>query len=229
MKRFVVGDIHGRATALKEVLKKAKFDYDKDKLIILGDVVDGGSESKEVVEELLKIKNKVFVLGNHDQWFMDSWDFEFEESIYESRNAAYPNYTWISQGGAATIKSYMGGVPQEHKDFFKFAVYYFIEDDMLFVHGGFDVWGGKTVQETPKQTLLWDRDIIEFARKGNQIPGFKTVFIGHTTTQKFGVTTPLKFNNLYMLDCGAGYNGRLCLMNIDTKKYYLSKLQIPVD
>jgi serine/threonine protein phosphatase 1 len=218
MKRFVIGDIHGRATALREVLNKAKFNYAKDKLIILGDVVDGGGESKEAVDELLKIKNKILITGNHDIWFIDS----YKKGIIE--------YIWTSQGGAATIKSYNDGIPESHKKFFEEGIYYHIEDgDKLFVHGGFDVWHNKKVQETSEHILVWDRDIIEFVRKGNTIPNFKEVYIGHTTTQLYGPTEPIKFNNLYLLDCGAGYNGRLCLMNIDTKKHYLSKIQVPVD
>ena len=66
MKRYVIGDIHGNYKALVQVLKKSKFDYKKDTLILIGDVVDGYNESYEVVEELIKIKNKVFILGNHD-------------------------------------------------------------------------------------------------------------------------------------------------------------------
>ena len=64
--RYVLGDVHANYKALKQVLKKSKFDYGKDELIIIGDVVDGYSCSFEVVEELLKIKNKVFIIGNHD-------------------------------------------------------------------------------------------------------------------------------------------------------------------
>ena len=56
MKTFVIGDIHGRFKALKEVLKNSKFDYINDKLIVLGDIVDGGIRTYDVVEELLKIK-----------------------------------------------------------------------------------------------------------------------------------------------------------------------------
>ena len=66
MKRYVVGDIHGNYKALKQVLKRSKFDYEKDELIIIGDVVDGYNCSFEVVEELLKIKNRIFIIGNHD-------------------------------------------------------------------------------------------------------------------------------------------------------------------
>ncbi len=70
MKRYVIGDIHGRYKALKEVLKKSNFNYDTDKLIVLGDVVDGGVNTYEVVEELLKIKNLIYILGNHDVFLL---------------------------------------------------------------------------------------------------------------------------------------------------------------
>ena len=72
MKRYVIGDLHGNYKALMQVLKKSKFNYEKDFLIIIGDVVDGYSCSYEVVEELLKIKNKVFIIGNHDSVVEDT-------------------------------------------------------------------------------------------------------------------------------------------------------------
>ena len=53
MKRYVLGDIHGAYQALIQVLKRAKFDYENDQLIFLGDVVDGWPESKECIDELL--------------------------------------------------------------------------------------------------------------------------------------------------------------------------------
>lgn len=70
-KRFAIGDIHGRYNALLEVLKKSKFNYQEDELIVLGDVSDGGYNTYEVIEELLKIKNLIFIMGNHDEWFLN--------------------------------------------------------------------------------------------------------------------------------------------------------------
>ncbi len=66
IKRFVLGDIHGRHEALREVLKKSKFDKENDFLILLGDLVDGGYNTDKVLEEILTIKNVVFIVGNHD-------------------------------------------------------------------------------------------------------------------------------------------------------------------
>ncbi|KKK74247.1 hypothetical protein LCGC14_2885670, partial [marine sediment metagenome] len=132
MKRYIIGDIHGNYKALKQVLKRSKFNYEKDFLIIIGDVVDGYSCSYEVVEELLKIKDKVFIIGNHDVWWMNHMANGWAENI------------WLWQGGRATRESYESHgyhykkLPQAHKDFFNNGVYYYELDDMLFVHGGFD-------------------------------------------------------------------------------------------
>ncbi len=63
MKTFVLGDPHGALKAIKQVLKKSKFDYEEDKLICLGDIADGFSETPEALEELLKIKNLIFFNG----------------------------------------------------------------------------------------------------------------------------------------------------------------------
>lgn len=231
MKVFTIGDIHGRIEALKEVLTLSKFDYNKDKLIVLGDVVDGGSNTYEVIEELLKIKNLVFVIGNHDEWFMDHLASGWAEEI------------WTSQGGKNTIESYGGklqkvrtatewvkiitqnvNIPVTHQDFFNRGVYYYVFDNMLFVHGGIEI--GIPINKQEKHILLWDRNLIEIAR-AEKIPLYDRVFVGHTTTQTYDKEEPIFFNNLIMMDCGAGWSGKLCIMNVYTKEYWLSKKQIP--
>lgn len=225
-RRFVVGDIHGRYEALKQVLEESGFDYDNDRLIILGDIVDGGYNTDQVVEELIKIENKVFVLGNHDKWFIDSLSTGWSEAI------------WLSQGGENTLKSYGGiilkearniseeyeldlrgmNVPVTHQEFFNSAKYYHVEDEMLFVHGGFDYKSG--IDNTDKHVLLWDRNMIEDARY-KPIPGFKKIFVGHT----FIGLEPDKRNNVWCVDTGAGWDGKLCLMDVDTEEYWLSDIQ----
>jgi len=237
-KKFVIGDIHGRYKALKEVLKKAKFDYKKDKLIILGDVVDGGYNSYKVVEELLKIKNKIFIIGNHDEWFMNHIKTGWAEEI------------WLQQGGCNTLKSYGAevkeadyiteeslvdtrglNIPVTHQDFFNEGVFWHVEDEMMFVHGGFNPSVPMDKQE--REVLLWDRSLIERMRNGKKTM-WKKIFVGHTTTQTYGSSVeiidcfkPIKFNNLIMMDTGAGWNGKLTIMNIKTEKYWQSKIQNP--
>lgn len=42
-RRFCIGDIHGAYLAFKQLLDDVNFDYENDKLISLGDIVDGWS------------------------------------------------------------------------------------------------------------------------------------------------------------------------------------------
>ena len=234
MKRYAIGDIHGRVEALKEVLKKSKFNYKDDKLIILGDIADGGYNTAQVIDELLKIKNCILVLGNHDEWFMNHIASGWSEEI------------WIQQGGANTLKSYGAKIkesdyitdrsfidardlmiPVTHQDFLNRGKYYHIEDDMLFVHGGF-LWE-KGIENTPKEVILWDRDLINHTRESfGDIKPYKKIFIGHTSTQLIDNTMdPIKYNNLICLDTGAGWTGKLTIMDIDTEKFWQSKTQKP--
>jgi serine/threonine protein phosphatase 1 len=214
MKKFVIGDIHGRLKALKQVLKLAKFDYKEDKLIVLGDIADGGFDVYLCVEELLKIKNLIFIVGNHDVWFMDYMKSGWSEDI------------WLSQGGKNTIASYSSfnqNIPVTHQEFFNNGVYYHLEDNKLFVHGGYDP--RFPIEKQTKDILTWDRELIQRCLNGLKIKEYERVFVGHTTTQSYGFDFPLRFGKLIMMDCGAGWNGRLAIMNIETEEYFLSDFQ----
>ena len=103
---LVVGDIHGRAAALEEVLEKCNFDRVRDTLISLGDIVDGGRETKRCFEILETIPNKIICLGNHEEWCLNWFLMGIE----------YP--LWVHQGGYATMESYgfdRTNVPDSHK------------------------------------------------------------------------------------------------------------------
>lgn len=235
MTRYAIGDIHNRYEALVEVLDKSGFDRRRDLLISLGDIVDGGTQAKECVDELLGITNFVLCLGNHDDFLM-----KFLESGFQGEE-------WLQQGGCDTLRSYGArciegsdcfnynrdtqyskvdtsnlNIPVTHQDFFNRAVPYYILDDMCFVHGGFDP--KFPVQQQKRFTLLWDRDLIRYAQT-NIIPQFKKVFVGHTTTETYGLTLPIKYHNLIMVDTGAGWSGKLTIMDIDTEEYWQSKKQ----
>jgi serine/threonine protein phosphatase 1 len=246
MKTFVMGDIHGNIDALKQCLERSSFNYEEDKLIILGDVVDGFIPTiKECVDELLKIKNKIFIIGNHDMFFID----------YIEQNLVCNG--WYHQGGYNTLKSYglkqeylhnrkwlddyeeeqynvekgQVEIPQEHIDFFKNSVYYYIdENNNLFVHGGAKY--NIPIEEQDSHYLTWDRDLFKTAKSidtnnkvtnnTEKIPLYNEIFIGHTSTKSLNSDVPLNYCNLWMLDTGAGYEGKLTIMNVDTKEYWQS-------
>ena len=58
-----------------------------------------------------------------------------------------------------------------------------------------------------------------------KVKAYNEVFVGHTTTQKpYPDMKPVHTSNVWNLDQGAGWSGKLTLMNIDTKEYFQSDL-----
>jgi len=67
MSDYIVGDVQGCITSLKNLLKKISFSYDSDRLFLLGDVVNRGESNLETVKFILSHQdNFEMVLGNHD-------------------------------------------------------------------------------------------------------------------------------------------------------------------
>ena len=65
---LVIGDIHGSYKALQQILERAAVTVN-DRLIFLGDYVDGWGQSPEVIDFLIAFKtshNCIFMRGNHD-------------------------------------------------------------------------------------------------------------------------------------------------------------------
>ena len=146
-RNLVVGDIHGSAKALEQVLERCKFDPMYDKLIQIGDVADGWGETSECVDILLDIKQRaslssarhdnepIFIRGNHDVWVYDWFKHGLTPSL------------WTTQGGKATLESYVrtGKLEDEnHKNFwFKQQDWYIDDKNRLFIHAGWDYTTGK--------------------------------------------------------------------------------------
>jgi serine/threonine protein phosphatase 1 len=214
-RRFVIGDIHGAYRALRQCLGKADFDYEKDTLICLGDVCDGWPEVCRSVAELLKIKNLVYVLGNHDDWTL-KWLMHGEA----------PDL-WLSQGGKATIESYRGAVPDGHIRLLQDALPYFELEKRIFVHGGFDP--GTDIRQQEPDRLIWNRSLLYLAMKMHEqgiekISQYDEIYVGHTPTINFGISRPMKICELWLMDTGAGWRGGvLTMMDIDSGETFVSE------
>jgi serine/threonine protein phosphatase 1 len=248
MNTYVLGDIHGAHRALKQVLERSNFDKEVDRLIFLGDVCDGWSEVYKCVEELLTIRNIVFVRGNHDDWF-----------IQYINTGEHPS-NW-SAGGINTLRSYANNaerdvevrikmydvftdltksdISERHIDFFNNSVPYYILDNKIFVHGGFNRHY-KIAEQPMSDIFWWDRDLFLQAMSTDSISNkqyntlrFKDkwidkVFIGHTPTINWDnsngmpIDVPILTSKVINVDTGAGFSGKLTLMNIDTLQYYQS-------
>ncbi|MBX3253821.1 MAG: serine/threonine protein phosphatase [Chitinophagaceae bacterium] len=227
MKRtLVIGDIHGGLRALMQVVERAGVTTD-DTLIFLGDYVDGWSESAEVIELLTELSLRqhcIFLKGNHDEWC--------EEWLRTGKT----NDPWLFHGGAATVKSYSALSPKERKQhlhFFEQMKLYHIDDDnRLFVHAGFTSMHGPQHEKYPSN-FSWDRTLWETACSVKDISPdsalfpkrlklFNEIYIGHTPTLYYNTTVPMQGSNVWNVDTGAAFNGKLTAMDIRTKVYWQS-------
>ena len=227
MRRLVIGDIHGGYRALVQVLERAKFNKDEDLLIAVGDYNDGWPDTVQVVDYLSSLPNFKGVLGNHDEWLLD----------YLTEGGVA--FNWLRNGGGTTLKAYDSNSDQNKRDahakFLRSLPYYQIIDDKLFVHGGVPLGSDQPidVSKVDSHTLTWDRDIVydiaaalQYTRDPEfNLTPFKELYLGHTTTQLFSQELlPVCFQNVWLLDQGAGWNGKLTVLDSDTKDYWQSDL-----
>jgi serine/threonine protein phosphatase 1 len=169
---YAIGDIHGRADLLDQLHEKILADaagYDGTKRVIyLGDYVDRGMESREVVERLLEGLpagyETICLRGNHEQAMLDFLD--------------HPENTagWLNYGGLATLLSYgvrldhppyagdlpaIAGqlaerLPEHHRAFMEQLPLYHQEGSYLFVHAG--IRPGVSLEQQHPDDLLWIRE-----------------------------------------------------------------------
>jgi serine/threonine protein phosphatase 1 len=208
---FVLGDIHGAYRALRQCLERSTFDFERDELIFLGDVADGWPQTKECIDELLKIEHLIYIFGNHDFWTLEWMQTGFAEEL------------WLKQGGDATIKSYKSGIPESHVQLLNNSLPYLLRDNKLFVHAGVDPTIPLEVQD--QTTFLWDRSLAITAldsrtkNSDDRLTGFDEVYLGHTPIP-FG--KPIRAGEVWLMDTGAGWSGVLSMMNLETQEVFTS-------
>ncbi len=226
-RRLVIGDIHGALKALLQVFERAAVSQN-DELIFLGDYADGWSQSAQVLEYLIAVNEKqscVFIKGNHDTW-CEEW--------LKTGNA---DSKWLFQGGRSTIESYQSfdaGARQRHLNFFERMKDYWIdEQNRLFIHAGFTSLHGPQ-QEFYSSNFQWDRTLWETALAMDKriqkdsllfpkrLKRFHEIYIGHTPTIKYNSDTPMHGCNVWNIDTGAAFTGKLTAMDADTKQFWQS-------
>jgi len=224
---LVIGDIHGGLKALIQLLKRVK-PTKEDTLIFLGDYVDGWSESAEVIQYLIKLNDKyncLFILGNHDLW-CGQW-----------LATGKSNPVWLAHGGASTVESYIKTgfiTSKKHNEFFKNLKEYYIDsENRLFVHAGFTSIHGVKKEEYASN-YYFDRTLWEMAISmdkkvkkhsvlfPNRLKHYKEIYIGHTPTLNYKEDKPMNAINIWNIDTGAAFKGKLSCLDINTKEIWQS-------
>lgn len=224
---YAIGDIHGQIDLLDRLLAAIKTDIAKQpqskiSIIFLGDVVDRGPASAEVVERLrtLSIPGATvhFVMGNHEEVML---------RVIEGEADVLRN--WLRFGGSETLHSYGVDprslkalsnddlaarmrelIPSTHRRFLASFSDSIGFGDYVFVHAG--IRPGIDLAEQSQADLRWIREPF---LEDTTDHGFIVVH-GHTIASEVEVTP-----NRIGIDTGAYNTGTLTALAIDGKKRWL--------
>lgn len=187
---LVISDIHGCYDAFNRLLELVSYDPSSDQLILLGDFVDKGPDSLEVVElarSLVQDSGAIAIQGNHDERFVDVVSGRSQEAREK----------FFKHGGRQTLRSYRKGMPlagtdeeqllalqetvnqqyPQHRLFLEQLPYYYEDEFFIYVHAGLNPWY-KNWKEQPKRDFLYIKEPFHSADPVVS----KTVVFGHTKT-----------------------------------------------
>jgi len=225
---YAIGDIHGRADLLDQLLTLIAADnreVKKFQLIFLGDYIDRGKNSPAVLDRLIALKNKrpqdTFLKGNH------------EDCLLEFLKTPEDNIEWLDWGGDETLHAYgvkntstaypddlvsalLRAMPKQHLDFLNGLETSKRVGDYLFVHAG--IKPGTPLEDQTANDMMWIRG--EFHRTPiAQRPDFAIIH-GHQAGKAV-----VDKGWRVCVDTGACHSGVLTAIGLEGRKKWFIQTQ----
>ncbi len=191
-RRLVIPDIHGCLETFEALLSKIQL-TENDQLFLLGDYINKGNYSKEVLDLIINLQEKqskkgyqIFPLrGNHEQMMLEDDKYENEVTEFDKK----------------------------HYDFVSSLPYFYELDNFLLVHAGFNL-----NDETPfldTESMLWIRDFSINDATKNSLFKNKTIIFGHNPTFLNDILVDIERNAPSIcLDNGCVYKHKWFLGNL---------------
>lgn len=214
-----MSNLHGMYDKFISMLEQINFNSN-DHLYILGDVLDRGDKSLEIIDYIRNHKNITLLKGNHELMFQESWR--------DTNN----RYLWFYNGGDDTFYKLKNKKFEYEESFYKYIKnlpYLEIIDNFILVHAGLYLPNNyenlsieQIIELQEEDICVWDKTILN---TNKHIKGY-TIIIGHTPTQNikdYEKAEIYKQEGIIDIDCGACFdNGKLaCLRLDDMKEFYI--------
>lgn len=216
MPRYVIGDIHGCVDELRHLIDALPLRRG-DSIVFLGDYIDRGPASAEVIAYLISLQTQpggiewIFLRGNHEDMFLSYLGLDGQHGDM-----------FLINGGKATVASYglgpdelsadrvLPAIPAAHLDFYQRLKKYHPMDSFLCVHAG--IHPQKSLEEQTDEEFFWIRNA--FIYSSHRLP--YTVLFGHTPQATVLYDLPYKVG----LDTGLVYGNMLTCLDVDEKVLY---------
>lgn len=221
MRTLAVGDIHGKLELFNQLLTEMQYKPHEDFLVLIGDLVDRGENSKGVVERAIELKQEapktvVILKGNHEVMMIGSMlrpNTEYSEA-------------WLKTGGLDCLKSYTDAegnvaIPEEHIEFLNNLPVWYEDDHAIYVHASLPkMTDGSFLHPSfspDSSELMWGRNRRFFSEYDG-----KLVVFGHTIAgQIFGEWGQVwQREDLIAVDTGAYMTGVLSAIELPSRQVY---------
>jgi len=219
-KVWVIGDVHGHHEALEDLIQIIE-PSESDHIVILGDLIDRGPDSFQVIRTVRTNNNIHSIKGNHEAMMLEHFDVDYIER---------PGYDmlrfWYYNGGKDTVESYMREYLDDEGEIDTFAMKRQVAIDMAFVndlpdhivlrkwrlvHAGYDP-KEPDLDLQSSEKLHWIR--TPFHNATEPLDTNRCVVYGHTPVMNFGLTQDNVKNSPVKLE-----DGRPISIGIDTCAY----------
>lgn len=212
-KIFAIGDIHGCISNLRKLFERLPYLKGRDTLVFLGDYIDRGPDSREVIEFIKDLQdgghNIIPLMGNHEYYLLKFARTDDEIFLAPLREI----------GIEATIESYdakdlsaisgLAFMPPSHQEFLKGLIPLWESDGFIFVHGGFNP--GMQIKDQRAPSIYEIRDIF----LSSDFDFGKRVVFGHTPFE-----TPLLTPTKIGIDTGVVYGNFLTAVELPDLHFY---------
>ena len=227
-RRIVIGDIHGCYRTLKMLIESQIMPEKADQIYFVGDYIDRGPRSREVLDYIIDLKWKGFsifpVKGNHEDLFVKA--FADQEYLL----------AWFQNGAEETLKSFdvpenklndyegLRLIPERYIQFLSGLPLYYDLEDFIIVHAGLNLTSNDFFGDS--NAMLWSREI-----KGLNLLNEHTCIIhGHTPMPIVTIKPNLtrKETRNLNIDAGCVYKdlpgyGILAALELDSRKLYVQE------
>jgi len=189
-----IPDLHGRYDLLKKALDLIDGYQEGGEVIFLGDYIDRGEQSKEVIETLMRGSTNPkwewkIIRGNHEDMLIEGWKGPKDTFVW-----------WANNGGDTTIASFGGTIPDDVKNWMDQLPRYLWDDHRVYTHAGAS--NGYPLEKQSEEVTQWMR----WKDSHNHAIYGRHVVHGHTPKKK-----PELHEWRTNLDIGAVYNDKLAI------------------
>jgi serine/threonine protein phosphatase 1 len=204
---IAIGDIHGCDAALAAIVDAVE-PTPSDTIITLGDYIDRGPASRQVIDRLIALGQRcelITLLGNHEVMMLRA----LEKTIGASES-------WLRCGGRQALASYGGSldnVPFEHIEFLNNLLDYHETPQHIFVHANY--YHDSEMDEQPQYHSIWQH-LDEPMIPPPHMSG-KTVFVGHTPQLTGEV---LDLGHVVCIDTACVMGGWLTAIDVNTRQVW---------